>query len=64
MFWGKGSDKTPSDETAAKAAGSTGTTTAFDADKLPASKNLPSKLQNLVDQEDKDDNFYDELISG
>ncbi|CAK7228198.1 hypothetical protein SBRCBS47491_006823 [Sporothrix bragantina] len=64
MFWGKGSDKPPSDEAAAKANGSQATTSAFDADKLPASKNLPRKLQSIVDKEDKDDNFYDELISG
>ncbi|CAK7271633.1 hypothetical protein SEPCBS119000_004705 [Sporothrix epigloea] len=64
MFWGKGSDKPPSDAKAAKATGSETVPAAFDADKLPASKNLPRKLQTIVDKEDKDGNFYDELISG
>ncbi|CAK7270088.1 hypothetical protein SEPCBS57363_003925 [Sporothrix epigloea] len=64
MFWGKGSDKQPSDATAAKATGSETASSGFDADKLPASKNLPRKLQTIVDKEDKDGNFYDELISG
>lgn len=59
MFWGKGPDKP---ESSGKVAGSS--STAEDADKLPASKTLPKSLQKIVDKEDKDDNFYDELISG
>ncbi|CAK7211783.1 hypothetical protein SCUCBS95973_001238 [Sporothrix curviconia] len=64
MFWGKGPDKPASDETATKASSSEAPPSAFDADKLPKSKNLPRNLQSIVDKEDKDDNFYDELISG
>lgn len=66
MFWGKGPDKPPSDAGTdkTKTAGSSTKGDGFDADKLPASKNLPRKLQKIVDKEDKDDNFYDELISG
>ncbi|CAK7213498.1 hypothetical protein SEUCBS140593_001875 [Sporothrix eucalyptigena] len=61
MFWGKGSDKQPSDTAdTAKATSAEATTSRFDADKLPKSKNLPRKLQNIVDKEDKDDNFYDD----
>ncbi|KAL1888836.1 hypothetical protein Sste5346_009314 [Sporothrix stenoceras] len=60
MFWGKGPDKPPS-ETTTKVAGAS---TDYDTDKLPASKSLPRNLQKIVDKEDKDDNFYDELISG
>ncbi|ERT02515.1 uncharacterized protein SPSK_05453 [Sporothrix schenckii 1099-18] len=59
MFWGKGPDK-PS-ETAGKVAGSS---TTADTDNIPAPKSLPRKLQKMVDEEDKEDNFYDELVSG
>lgn len=60
MFWGKGPDKPPS-ETTGKVAGASAD---YDADKLPASKSLPRNLQKIVDKEDKDDNFYDEIVSG
>lgn len=62
MFWGKGPDK-PTAETSGKVAGAS-TSTEYDSDKLPASKSLPRNLQKIVDKEDKEDNFYDELISG
>ncbi len=73
MFWGKGPDKSSADEAAKKTTASTTATAtgsgakpkAFDDGKpLPATKNLPRDLQNIIDQEDKDDTFYDDLISG
>lgn len=64
MFWGKGPDKTPPEPTATRTAGSASAASGLDPSDLPASKNLPRKLQNIVDKDDKDDNFYDELISG
>jgi fission process protein 1 len=60
MWWGKGNDKPveppkPSPpETAAKQ---------FDP-KLPDEKKLPDKLQKIIDESDKNENFFDELVDG
>ena len=61
MFWGKGPDKSPSETTADKSTGSSTATDSYDADKLPASKSLPRKLQKIVDKEDRGSNPYDGL---
>ncbi|KAK3389360.1 mitochondrial 18 KDa protein-domain-containing protein [Podospora didyma] len=36
----------------------------FDPNKLPEREKLPPKLQNIIDKNDKDDNFFDELVEG
>lgn len=36
----------------------------FDPDKLPDREKLPPGLQKIVDESYKNDNFYDELVSG
>ncbi|KAK0636670.1 mitochondrial 18 KDa protein-domain-containing protein [Bombardia bombarda] len=38
--------------------------TAFDPKKLPEREKLPTKLQSIVDKDDKDENFFDELVEG
>ncbi|KAH8900205.1 hypothetical protein GQ53DRAFT_741160 [Thozetella sp. PMI_491] len=66
--WGGGSDKppaTPKEASAeAKTPGKDLTKESFDPKKLPEREKLPTKLQNIVDKSDKDDNFFDELVSG
>ena len=37
---------------------------AFDPRKLPEREKLPAKLQTIVDKAEKDENFFDELVSG
>ena len=36
----------------------------FDPNKLPEREKLPPKLQNIIDRNDKEDNFFDELVEG
>lgn len=36
----------------------------FDPEKLPNRAKLPPGLQSIVDKQDKDDNFFDELKEG
>lgn len=43
---------------------STDAPAAFDPEKLPNRTNLPPGLQSIVDKQDKDDNFFDELKEG
>jgi fission process protein 1 len=71
MWWGKTPDKpaeTPKESPPAsqqpiqKAADNVAK--AFDPDKLPDREKLPRKLQQIVDKADKDESFYDELVSG
>ncbi len=69
MFWGKGPDKpqAPKESPAeskdtvkdAKVAPKE-----FDPKKLPEREKLPKSLQSIVDKADKDENFYNELLSG
>ena len=68
MFWGKGPDKSPpAKETPAvtkNAAKDDKNAAEFDPEKLPERQKLPKSLQKIVDKEDKEDNFYNELVSG
>lgn len=36
----------------------------FDPTKLPAREKLPPALQKIVDKQDKEENFFDELVDG
>lgn len=36
----------------------------FDPNKLPNREKLPPALQNIVDKQDKEDNFFEELVDG
>lgn len=36
----------------------------FDPNKLPDREKLPPALQRIIDKEDKEDNFFDELVDG
>lgn len=38
--------------------------TPFDPNKLPNREKLPPALQKIVDKQDKDENFFDELVDG
>ncbi|KAI1098298.1 mitochondrial 18 KDa protein-domain-containing protein [Jackrogersella minutella] len=72
MFWSKGPDKPqPPKDKPSEAPPTTANTTdprndatQFDPDKLPERRELPKKLQNIVDKSDRDDNFFDELVEG
>jgi len=37
---------------------------AFDPKKLPPREQLSPKLQKILDKEEKEDNFFDELVEG
>lgn len=67
MWWGKGSDK-PKDsvpEQAKEVAKEVKKAAKdFDKDKLPDRRQLPKKLQQIVDKEDKQENFYNEIVEG
>ncbi|KAH6659406.1 mitochondrial 18 KDa protein-domain-containing protein [Truncatella angustata] len=78
-WWGKGSDKDKSQAPTSPAPGTTGqpiepvgkadTRTdarhqKFDPDHLPERKKLNKKLQSIVDKQDHDESFYDELVDG
>lgn len=70
MWWGKGSDKDPKappkdDASAAEPSKSNAPRPApFDPNKLPNREKLPPALQKIVDKQDKDENWYDELVDG
>jgi len=75
MFWGKGPDKPQPPKEAAekvKDAADEVKTAARDVQKaakdfdpkLPERHKLPKSLQEIVDKEDKDENFYNELVDG
>ncbi|KAH9888141.1 mitochondrial 18 KDa protein-domain-containing protein [Xylariomycetidae sp. FL2044] len=72
MFWGKGPDKDKPEASSNKDALRATVTkidprkdaTQFDPDSLPPRRELPKGLQNIVDQSDKDDSFFDELVDG
>lgn len=51
MFWGSSGKKADEPKT-------------FDENKLPSTKKLPRDLQKMLDQEDKEDNFMDDFVSG
>lgn len=36
----------------------------FDPNKLPDREKLPPALQKIVDKQDKEENFFDELVDG
>lgn len=77
-WWGKGPDKptapAPAKESPAKESPAEGTDglkrdalkeqAKFDPDKLPDREKLPPELQKIVDKDDKEESFYDELVSG
>ncbi|GAP92328.1 putative mitochondrial fission process protein 1 [Rosellinia necatrix] len=66
MFWSKGPAKKP-EEKAAEASSSTEPhkdATGFDPDKLPARRQLPKGLQQIVETSDKDESFFDDLKDG
>jgi mitochondrial fission process protein 1 len=63
-MWGRGSqDKTPK-ETKESMTEAPADKSKFDANKLPEREKLPVNLQKLVDESDKNENFYDEIVSG
>ncbi len=73
MFWGKGPDKpkppptesVPPEQPPANDKGdSKDVPKDFDPAKLPTREKLPRDLQKIVDREDKEDNFYNEIVSG
>lgn len=68
MWWGKGSDKPPAPTAPAeppKAESSPAEAPkSFDPSKLPEREKLNPNLQKIIDKADKEDNFFDELVSG
>lgn len=63
--WGSSSDKSPETPKATPAGTKASSIKeTFDSKKLPEREKLPTKLQNIVDKSDQDDNFFDELVSG
>jgi mitochondrial fission process protein 1 len=75
MFWGKGPEKPPAPTASTtqdekkpqdvRSAAPDGRSVAgFDPGKLPERERLPAKLQTIVDRADKEDNFYDDLVTG
>lgn len=79
MWWGKSSDKdakapSPSKEPSAPAPASSAeqrydsprkdASTPFDPKKLPDREKLPPALQKIVDKQDQEENFFDELVDG
>jgi len=72
MFWSKGSNKKPEDKASEASPAPNATTNAdprkdatqFDPDKLPPRRELPKSLQKIVDDSDKNESFYDELVDG
>ncbi|RYP43547.1 hypothetical protein DL768_009866 [Monosporascus sp. mg162] len=73
MFWDKGSPKKPevskdkgpeSSPASATQADARKDATGFDPDRLPERRKLPKGLQKIVDNSDKDENFFDELVEG
>lgn len=67
MWWNKSEDKAtkPSEAPpAAKEGAPTQPAKEFDADKLPERKKLPAALQRIAREQDKEENFFDELVEG
>ncbi|KAI0397783.1 mitochondrial 18 KDa protein-domain-containing protein [Xylariaceae sp. FL0594] len=72
MFWGKGSDKKPEEKvTEASSVPSAPASvdpkkdaTQFDPERLPARRQLPKGMQKIVEDSEKNENFYDELVDG
>lgn len=70
MWWGKGSDKdskaAPKENASAAEPGKSNAPqpAPFDPNKLPDREKLPPALQKIVDKQDKDENWYDELVDG
>ncbi|RYP13135.1 hypothetical protein DL767_010894 [Monosporascus sp. MG133] len=73
MFWDRGSpkkqeaskDKGPeASPTSATQADARKDATDFDPDRLPERRKLPKGLQKIVENSDKDENFFDELVEG
>ncbi len=62
--WGGGSDKPPVAPKESPAETKAPAKEPFDPKKLPDREKLPPKLQNIIDKADKDENFFDELVSG
>lgn len=62
-MWGRSQDKKP-EETKDAAAPKDNDGKAFDPNKLPAREKLPAALQKIVEKQDKEDNFFDELVDG
>jgi mitochondrial fission process protein 1 len=69
MFWGKGPDKPDPSKTEVEKAKESAkevkdAVKEFDASKLPDRHALPKGLQKIIEESDKEDNFYDELVNG
>lgn len=73
MFWDRGSPKKPevskdkgpeASPASAAQADARKDATDFDPDRLPERRKLPKGLQKIVENSDKDDNFFDELVEG
>ena len=65
--WGSGSDKTEGSSSSSPAQTNSAKPSPpadFDPAKLPKREKLPSKLQKIVEKQDKDENFFDELVDG
>ncbi len=71
MFWSKGPDKPPTSNKESPPESKANDKKdekdgpeQFDPKALPPREKLPKSLQKLVDKADKEDNFYDEMVSG
>ncbi len=65
MPWGgKGYDKAPKEPPPESAKAPTSNGKTLDPDILPERVKLPAALQKLVDDADKNESFYGELIDG
>ncbi|KAF6804423.1 hypothetical protein CSOJ01_10214 [Colletotrichum sojae] len=62
-MWWSSKDKKP-EETKDAAAPKENDAKKFDPDRLPAREKLPAALQKIVEKQDKEDNFFDELVDG
>lgn len=67
MWWGK--SQPPPEKSAEGSAAAPDTAAkqqekAFDPDKLPDRKKLPASLQKIAREQDKEENFFDELVEG
>ncbi|TEA10558.1 Mitochondrial fission process protein 1 [Colletotrichum sidae] len=61
-MWGRSSDNKKTEET--KETTTDNGAKSFDPDKLPAREKLPKALQSIIEKQDKEENFFDELVDG
>ena len=62
--FGGSSDKDPKVPTEKPATSPAATPESFDPKRLPERRQLPKNLQQILDKDDKDENAFDELVSG